>query len=231
MNPMNVPRIAKIVINIGVGEGGTRLTNAEKVLELLTGEKPQRTYGRIQNRDLKVREGAPIGCKSHNEKPREISQFLKDAIWVRQGTIPAWNFDQSGNLSFGISDYTDFLGKNMTQTLEFTEWMLTSSSRDLDTEFLAEEEQSKSWHWSQSNQAELWLGYRRISKFQLWRSENGKRSRRENWKINRMQKMRKKKSDQETWIANLQTMFQRQGRRNWFQEIELRRYQECKQIP
>ena len=29
MNPMNVPRIAKIVINIGVGEGGTRLTNAE----------------------------------------------------------------------------------------------------------------------------------------------------------------------------------------------------------
>ena len=56
--PMNVPRIAKIVINIGVGEGGTRLINAEKVLELLTGEKPQRTYGRIQNRDLKVREGA-----------------------------------------------------------------------------------------------------------------------------------------------------------------------------
>lgn len=111
VNPMNVPRIAKIVINIGVGEGGTRLVNAEKVLELLTGEKPQRTYGRIQNRDLKVREGAPIGCKVTMRDQEKINQFLKDAIWVRQGTIPAWNFDQSGNLSFGISDYTDFPGQ------------------------------------------------------------------------------------------------------------------------
>ena len=64
VNPMTVPRITKVSVNIGVGEGGERLINAESVLELVTGVKPQRTLGRIQNRDLKVRLGAPIGCKA-----------------------------------------------------------------------------------------------------------------------------------------------------------------------
>ena len=64
VNPMSVPRITKVCVNIGVGEGGDRLTNAENVLEIVTGVRPQRTLGRIQNRDLKVREGAPIGCRS-----------------------------------------------------------------------------------------------------------------------------------------------------------------------
>ena len=62
VNPMMEPRITKVSINIGVGEGGDRLVNAESVLEMVTGVKPQRTVGKIQNRDLKVRLGAPIGC-------------------------------------------------------------------------------------------------------------------------------------------------------------------------
>ena len=37
VNPMSVPRVAKVVVNIGVGEGGDRLSNAEKVLEMVTG--------------------------------------------------------------------------------------------------------------------------------------------------------------------------------------------------
>ena len=40
--------------------------------------------------------------------PSDIQSFLKDAFWVRENTLPGYNFDQSGNLSFGISDYTDF---------------------------------------------------------------------------------------------------------------------------
>ena len=36
-NPMAMPQITKVVVNIGVGEGGDRLSNAEKVLELVTG--------------------------------------------------------------------------------------------------------------------------------------------------------------------------------------------------
>ena len=39
-NPMSIPQITKVVVNIGVGEGGDRLSNAEKVLELVTGVTP-----------------------------------------------------------------------------------------------------------------------------------------------------------------------------------------------
>ena len=107
-NPMLEPRISKVSINIGVGEGGERLQTAERVLELLTGSSPIRTMGRIQNRDLKVRKGFPIGCKVTIRDSETIEKFLKDAFWVRENSIPAWNFDAQGNLSFGIRDYTDF---------------------------------------------------------------------------------------------------------------------------
>ena len=75
-NPMMVPKIAKVCVNIGVGEGGDRLVNAENVLEMVTGVKPQRTLGKIQNRDLKVRVGAPIGCKATIRNSEKIKQFL-----------------------------------------------------------------------------------------------------------------------------------------------------------
>ena len=107
-NPMLEPRIAKVSINIGVGEGGERLQTAERGLELLTGLSPVRTIGKIQNRDLKVRKGFPIGCKVTMRDAEKIEKFLKDAFWVRENSIPSWNFDAQGNLSFGIRDYTDF---------------------------------------------------------------------------------------------------------------------------
>ena len=102
------PRITKVTINIGVGEGGQRLQLAEQVLELMTGQKPVRTLSKSTNRDLGTRVGGPIGCKVTMRDSDNVQSFLKDAFWVRQNTLPGYNFDQSGNLSFGISDYTDF---------------------------------------------------------------------------------------------------------------------------
>ena len=90
VNPMSVPRISKVVVNIGVGEGGDRLSNAEKVLELVTGVSPVRTLGKQQNRDLKVRVGFPIGCKATIRDSDSIKKFLTDAFWVRENTIPSW---------------------------------------------------------------------------------------------------------------------------------------------
>ena len=56
-------RIAKVVLNIGVGEAGQRLAKAESVLEKLSGCKPTRTLSKSTNRDLGIRLGMPIGCK------------------------------------------------------------------------------------------------------------------------------------------------------------------------
>lgn len=107
-SPMLEPRITKVTVHIGVGEGGSRLQLAEQVLTLLTGASPQRTLGKSTNRELKVREGAPIGCKVTLRNKEQITKFLTDAFWVREKTLPAYNVDEQGNLSFGLADYTDF---------------------------------------------------------------------------------------------------------------------------
>ena len=105
---MLAPQVIKVTVNIGVGEGGQRLVLAERVLSLLTGLTPVRTLSRKTNRDLGTREGAPIGCKVTIRDTEIVEKFLKDAFWVRENTLPGWNFDVQGNLSFGIRDYTDF---------------------------------------------------------------------------------------------------------------------------
>jgi len=107
-NSMLSPSITKVSVNIGVGEGGRRLQLAERVLEVLTGMKPTRTISAKTNRDLGTRKGAPIGCKVTLREPETVHAFLKNAFWVREHTLPSYNFDSQGNLSFGISDYTDF---------------------------------------------------------------------------------------------------------------------------
>ena len=55
-----------------------------------------------------MRKGAPIGCKVTIRDNEKISKFLTDAFWVRENTIHSWNFDSQGNLSFGLTDYTEF---------------------------------------------------------------------------------------------------------------------------
>ena len=80
MNPMNQLRITKVCVNIGVGEGGERLVNAENVLEMVTGVKPQRTLGRIQNRDLKVKKHArdrPLRSNSHSRRVRRVAHWRR----------------------------------------------------------------------------------------------------------------------------------------------------------
>ena len=85
-NPMLTPRIAKVTVNIGVGEGGARLQLAEKVLELLTGMKPVRTLAKSTNRELGTREGAPIGCKVTIRDQTNAEAFLKDAFFGLEKT-------------------------------------------------------------------------------------------------------------------------------------------------
>ena len=52
MNSLRDVRVEKVVVNIGVGEAGERLSKACKVLEMVTGQKPIQTISKTVNRDL-----------------------------------------------------------------------------------------------------------------------------------------------------------------------------------
>jgi len=109
MNPMRRIKVDKAVINIGVGEAGEKLLKAQKVLEMLTGQKPVQTIAKTTNRDLGIREGMPIGCKVTLRGEKALD-FIKRALWVKDNRLADYNFDPEGNFSFGIQDYTDFEG-------------------------------------------------------------------------------------------------------------------------
>jgi len=109
MNAMRTPRVEKVVVNIGVGEAGERLAKAQKVIEMVTGQKSVQTISKTINRDLAIRKGMPLGCKVTLRGANAI-EFLEKALEIREHRIPAYSFDREGNMSFGIADYTDFPG-------------------------------------------------------------------------------------------------------------------------
>ena len=101
--------VEKVVVNIGVGEAGERLVKAQKVLEMVTGQKSVQTMSKTINRDLGIRKGMPLGCKVTLRGEAAV-EFIERALPIREMRVPIYSFDQEGNMSFGITDYTDFDG-------------------------------------------------------------------------------------------------------------------------
>lgn len=109
-NPMTQIRLAKVIVNMGVGEGAERLQKAERVMQSITGAQPTRTHAKKSVRDWGVREAQAIGCKV-TLRGEAAADLVKRALWVRQNRIAEWTIDSQGNCSFGITDHTDFEGQ------------------------------------------------------------------------------------------------------------------------
>lgn len=101
------PKIAKVTINIGVGEAGEPLKKAETVLQSITSHKPVETLSRITSKDWALRKRMPIGCKV-TLRGKDAHDFLKEALSTRENKMADYSFDDEGNLSFGIPDHTLF---------------------------------------------------------------------------------------------------------------------------
>lgn len=115
-NVMEVPRITKITLNMGVGEAiGDRklIENAVADMEQIAGQKPVVTHARKSVAGFKVREGWPIGCKVtlRNDQMWEfLDRFMNIALpRVRdfRGVNPK-SFDGRGNYSMGIKEQIIF---------------------------------------------------------------------------------------------------------------------------
>lgn len=115
-NPHQVPRLAKIVVSMGVGEATENkalLDNAVKDMELITGRKPIITKARKSISNFKLREGMPIGCKVtlRDEIMYEFFDRLVSIVIPRirdfRG-ISTDSFDGRGNFSMGLKEQTVF---------------------------------------------------------------------------------------------------------------------------
>jgi large subunit ribosomal protein L5 len=104
------PRIAKVTVNIGVGESGEKLKKAESVLEGVTKQKPIQTLSKTTNKDWSLRKFLPIGCKVTLRK-KAAETFLISALKIRENKISEYSFDNQGNFSFGVPDHTLFEGQ------------------------------------------------------------------------------------------------------------------------
>lgn len=108
-NPMRAVRVLKIVVNAGVGESGEPRTKAERVLQMVTHQKPVATRARSTNRDFGIREGQEIGAKV-TLRGAVARDFLDRALDARDRQLDPDSVDRAGNVSFGVADYTDFAG-------------------------------------------------------------------------------------------------------------------------
>src|SRR3990167_7921752 len=115
-NVMEVPRIKKIVVNVGAGEAVTDKKVLEKIqehLNLITGQKSVITKARKSVSAFKIRKGLPIGVKV-TLRDKRMFNFLEKLIKI---VIPRLrdfkgitenSIDQHGNLSFGFTEQIIF---------------------------------------------------------------------------------------------------------------------------
>src|SRR5271169_2618949 len=115
-NPMQVPRLDKVVLNMGVGEGvgdAKKVTAAAADLGLIAGQKPVITRARQSIAAFKLREGMPIGAKvtlRQNRMYEFVDRLVNIALpRVRdfRGLNPK-SFDGRGNYSLGIKEHIIF---------------------------------------------------------------------------------------------------------------------------
>ncbi|NLA39614.1 MAG: 50S ribosomal protein L5 [Methanomicrobiales archaeon] len=109
MSAMKEIYIDKVIVHMGVGESGERLVRAEELVTKITGQKPVRTIAKRTQPAFGIRKGAPIGCKVTLRR-KNAEKFIGTALDIIERHLAASQFDQTGNVSFGIEEHTDFPG-------------------------------------------------------------------------------------------------------------------------
>jgi len=113
---MQVPKLEKIVINMGLGKAindKSIVKDAIEELTKITGQRAIETYARVSNASFKIREGMPLGVKV-TLRGEKMYQFLDKLITIALPRIRDFRgvkhkaFDGNGNYSLGISEYIIF---------------------------------------------------------------------------------------------------------------------------
>jgi len=111
---MRRPRIEKVVVHMGIGEGGRELGNAEEIIEEITGQTSVRTLAQETIGEFDIREGDPIGTKV-TLRGQQAREFLETSLPLVE--IDASQFDETGNFSFGVEEHTSFPSQEYDPTV------------------------------------------------------------------------------------------------------------------
>lgn len=115
-NALEVPRLEKIVINMGVGEAvgdQKKIQSAVADMTAITGQKPVVTKSKKAIAQFKIREGLPIGCKVTLRRDK-MWEFLDRLVTIALPRvrdfrgIPGKSFDGEGNYAFGLKEQIVF---------------------------------------------------------------------------------------------------------------------------
>ncbi|PIY60249.1 50S ribosomal protein L5 [Candidatus Woesearchaeota archaeon CG_4_10_14_0_8_um_filter_47_5] len=127
-NPMRQIHVEKVTLNIGVGKNPKELEKATKLLKRLSDAEPIRTFTNKRIQAWGLRPGLPLGCKVTLRKEEAVKK-LRIFLAAKEKTLKKRQFDDEGNVSFGIHEYLDIpdarydpeigmLGMNVCITLE-----------------------------------------------------------------------------------------------------------------
>lgn len=115
-NPMAIPKVTKIVINMGVGEAIADKKNLELAFSAMTeisGQRPVQTLARKSIAGFKLREGMPIGCKVTLRRD-QMYEFMDRLVTIAlprvrdfRGLSPN-GFDRRGNYNMGLREQLIF---------------------------------------------------------------------------------------------------------------------------
>lgn len=110
-NVMRQLRVTKVTLNIGAGKSAEKLEKGLKLLKAITGIAPIKTFTNKRIPNWGLRPGLPIGCKLTLRKAGSV-ELLRRLIQSRDSKLVESQFDDEGNVSFGIPEYIDIPGVN-----------------------------------------------------------------------------------------------------------------------
>ena len=139
-NPMQVPKITKITLNMGVGEAvaDKKVMEAARAdMEKISGQRPVTTLARKSVAGFKIRDGMPIGCKVTLRRER-MYEFLDRLVNIAiprirdfRGLNPK-SFDREGNYSMGVTEQIIFPEINYDEidTIRGMDITITTTARN-----------------------------------------------------------------------------------------------------
>lgn len=99
-------KVEKVTLNFGAGKDQRRLENGIKLIKMITGQEPVKTYASDRIPAWGLRPGLPIGAKL-TLRGEEATKLFKRFLVAKENTIKDTCVDDYGNISFGVPEYID----------------------------------------------------------------------------------------------------------------------------